>query len=71
MPRRSSRIRRRISRVRFLPQGVDPEIDRPAGRVPASYECDVSFVGSWNARYRHEILERLARMERVQFRGSA
>lgn len=30
----------------FLPQGVDPLMDRPARWAPPGYRCDASFVGS-------------------------
>ncbi|HET9293056.1 MAG TPA: glycosyltransferase [Gemmatimonadales bacterium] len=59
-----------IRRVRFLPQGVDPDLDRPADRFPEAYRCDVSFVGNASITFRHELFRRLAKLERVQFRGS-
>jgi spore maturation protein CgeB len=58
-----------IPTVRFLPQAADPAIDCPARRVPRSYRCDVSFVGSGQHSYRHELLERLARACNLQVRG--
>lgn len=58
-----------IPAVRFLPQAADPAIDRPARRVPPAYRCDVSFVGSGQYSYRHELLERLARACDLQVRG--
>src|SRR5262245_3924719 len=53
----------------FLPQGVDPETDRPAGHSPESYRCDVSFVGSGPYPRRHQILRAIASVCRLQVRG--
>jgi len=54
--------------VRFLPQGVDPDRDRPApGR--AEFACDVSFVGSGPYPHRWEILRTIAKMSQLQIRG--
>jgi len=58
-----------IPTVHFLPQAADPAIDRPARRVPPSYRCDVSFVGSGQYSYRHDLLERLGRTCDLQVRG--
>jgi hypothetical protein len=54
--------------VRFLPQGMDPDRDRPAP-PRADFACDVSFVGSGPYPYRWEILRAIARVARLQIRG--
>jgi hypothetical protein len=53
----------------FLPQGADPEIDRPADRVPSRYQCDVAFIGSGQYPMRYEPLRLVARAARLQIRG--
>jgi Glycosyl transferases group 1 len=58
-----------IADVRFLPQGMDPELDRPASRIPAEYRCDVSFIGSAGGADRHAILRSIAEVADVQIRG--
>jgi hypothetical protein len=58
-----------IGRVEFLPQGLDPVADQPAATSPASYRCDVSFVGSGQYPYRHELLRTVAAACRLQIRG--
>ncbi len=55
--------------VHFLPQGFDPAIDQPQERFPAKYLCDVSFVGSGQYPRRHELLQAIAGMCRLQIRG--
>ena len=55
--------------VRFLPQALDPEEDRPASTVPARYRCDVSFVGSGQYRDRHALLGAVADVADLQIRG--
>lgn len=55
--------------MRFLPQGVDPALDRPARRAPASFRCDLSFVGSGQYPRRHALLHSLAAAFRLQIRG--
>lgn len=55
--------------VHFLPQGLDPELDRPAPDAPANYHCDLSFVGSGQFPRRHGILGALAAKCRLQIRG--
>jgi glycosyl transferase family 1/uncharacterized protein DUF3880 len=59
-----------IPTVRYLPQGADPAIDRPAVRVPRPFHCDASFVGSGDSPYRRELLGRLGRICDLQVRGS-
>ena len=55
--------------AQFLPQGMDPEIDRPVARAPARYHCDVAFVGSGQYPRRYEVLHTLGRAFRLQIRG--
>jgi spore maturation protein CgeB len=54
--------------VRFLPQGVDPDRDRPAP-PRAGFACDVSFVGSGPYPHRWEILRAVAKVATLQIRG--
>lgn len=58
-----------VPAVRFLPQGVDPERDRPASRIREEDRCEVSFIGSGQYPYRWPILERIAGMSRLHVRG--
>jgi spore maturation protein CgeB len=58
-----------IPEVHFLPQAVDPMYDSPATRVPSRYRCDLSFVGSGEYPYRHELLRRLSTVGNLQVRG--
>jgi spore maturation protein CgeB len=58
-----------IAEVRFLPQGVDPERDRPAASAPAELQCDASFVGSGQYPHRYPVLRALAAACRLQLRG--
>jgi spore maturation protein CgeB len=53
----------------FLPQAADPFLDRPAQRVPASYRCEVSFIGSGQYPERHPTLLAAAAAARLQIRG--
>jgi len=55
--------------VRYLPQGMDPVVDRPAARAPADYRCDLSFVGSGQYSRRHALLRTLAGSFGLQIRG--
>jgi hypothetical protein len=55
--------------ARFLPQGVDPEIDRPATEVRAAFRCDVVFIGSGQYPSREPILRAVAGAARLQIRG--
>jgi len=57
-----------IEVVRFLPQGVDPDRDRPAPPRD-EFRCDVSFVGSGPYPHRWEILRRVAEVAKLQIRG--
>lgn len=58
-----------IERVEFMPQGLDPVVDRPAASAPSAYGCDVSFVGSGQYPHRHELLRAVAGVCRLQIRG--
>jgi len=53
----------------FLPQGVDPDLDQPAGWAPRSLHCDAAFVGSGGYPRRYPVLAALARACRLQIRG--
>ncbi|HEX7088813.1 MAG TPA: glycosyltransferase [Longimicrobiales bacterium] len=55
-------------RALFLPDGVDPEVDRPVPPVP-EYECDVAFIGSAGDEHRLAFLARIARRFRVRTWG--
>lgn len=58
-----------LSNVRFMPQGVDPDVDRP-GTPREAYRCDVSFVGSGQFPFRWPLLQRIATVTpRFQIRG--
>lgn len=58
-----------IPSVKFLPQGCDPTFDAPARYVPPRYRCDVSFIGSGQYQYRHELLRAVAESCNLQIRG--
>ena len=58
-----------IDRVQFLPQGMDPERDRPATSAPDGYRCDASFVGSGQYAHRYAVLRAVAAVCRLQLRG--
>jgi len=53
----------------FLPQGTDPDTDRPATRIAKQYRCDLSFIGSGQFVRRHGILQAFAAAGRLQVRG--
>lgn len=54
--------------VRFLPPGMDPDLDRP-GTPRDEYRCDISFIGSGPYPYRWTILRALAGVAKLQIRG--
>lgn len=54
--------------VHFLPQGVDPDVDRPGIDRP-EFRCDVSFVGSGQYPFRWPLLQRIAAHHDLQVRG--
>jgi hypothetical protein len=55
--------------VGFLPQAVDPKVDRPARWTRRRYRCEVSFVGSGHYPYRHQLLRDVAGNFKLQIRG--
>ncbi|MGH7584808.1 MAG: CgeB family protein [Gemmatimonadales bacterium] len=60
---------RGVPAVKFLPQALDPDEDRPAARISARYRCDASFVGSGPYPHRWPLLRAIAGMCRLQIRG--
>ncbi|HEU5041969.1 MAG TPA: glycosyltransferase [Gemmatimonadales bacterium] len=58
-----------VARVLYLPQGMDPEVDRPATRVAERYRCDVAFIGNGHHRHRVAVLRAVAAASRLQIRG--
>ena len=58
-----------IDEAYWLPQGMDPLIDRPAMDYPPQYMCDVSFIGSGQFPHRWPILQAVARACDLQVRG--
>jgi glycosyl transferase family 1/uncharacterized protein DUF3880 len=57
------------ARVYYLPQGMDPDVDRPAERVRDRYRCDVAFIGNGHHRQRAAVLRAIADVCRLQIRG--
>ena len=57
-----------ISNVMHLPQGMDPELDRPATSVPRRYRCEVAFIGG-NSPHRDAVLRAVASTYDLQIRG--
>jgi spore maturation protein CgeB len=55
--------------MRFLPQGVDPLLDRPPSRVPSRFKCEVSFIGSGQYPLRHDALRQVGGVAALQIRG--
>ena len=59
-----------IERVLHLPQGMDPELDRPAtGPIPASFQCDIVFVGSGKFANRFAVLRAVSRVAQLPRRS--
>ncbi|MFL5401552.1 MAG: glycosyltransferase [Gemmatimonadales bacterium] len=58
-----------IANVMHLPQGMDPDFDRPAKRIPRRYRCDVAFIGTGTSVARHTILRAMAQCYDLQIRG--
>jgi hypothetical protein len=58
-----------VPEVLYLPQGLDPSVDKPAMSAPARFHCDFSFVGSGQYPDRYELLRRMAEIGRLQVRG--
>lgn len=59
-----------IPNVMYLPQGADPELDRPARLIPRRYRCDVGFVGTGDSAHRHAVLRAIAEAAHLQIRGT-
>lgn len=55
--------------VHYLPQALDPTIDRPAPTAPERFRCDLSFVGSGQYADRYDFLRRMAQVGSLQVRG--
>lgn len=58
-----------VPQVLYLPQGLDPSVDRPGTLAPERFHCDLSFVGSGQYPDRYELLRRMAQVGRLQVRG--
>ena len=58
-----------VPNVMHLPQGMDPELDRPANWIPRRYRCEVAFIGNGNSEYRQTMLRPIARKYELQIRG--
>jgi hypothetical protein len=58
-----------VEQVGYLPQGVDPALDRPARWSRRRYRCEVSFVGSGQYPFRHQLLRAVAAKFKLQIRG--
>lgn len=55
--------------VKFLPQALDRDLERPATRVLPEDRCDVSFVGSGQYPHRWPLLQQVADRFELQIRG--
>jgi hypothetical protein len=55
--------------VGYMPQAVDPALDRPARWGRRRYRCEVSFVGSGQYAFRHQLLRAVAAKHKLQIRG--
>jgi hypothetical protein len=58
-----------VSNVMYLPQGMDPTLDRPAKWIPGRYRCEVAFIGNGNSEHRQSVLRAMAREFDLQIRG--
>jgi hypothetical protein len=58
-----------VGRVWYLPQGMDPEVDRPAPDVPERYRCEVAFIGNGRHPHRLPVLRAVAAAARLRVRG--
>jgi spore maturation protein CgeB len=60
-----------IERVLHLPQGMDPELDRPAtGAIPERFRCDAAFVGSGKFENRFAVLRAVSQVAALHIRGT-
>lgn len=69
MPMVAERLAADGARARWLPQGMDPWLDRPAAWTWPWLRCDVSFVGSGPYPHRYPTLAAVAAAARLQVRG--
>lgn len=60
---------RGIPVVRFLPQGLDPDVERPATKLRPIDVCEASFVGSGPWPHRWPLLAAVAAVCDLQIRG--
>lgn len=51
---------RGVPEVRFLPQAIDPDIEKPASTLLAEDACDASFIGSGQYPHRWPLLAAVA-----------
>lgn len=58
-----------IEEAHWLPQGMDPAIDRPVSAIVPDYRCDASFIGSGPYPHRWPILRAVAGACDLQVRG--
>jgi len=58
-----------VTAVRFLPQGLDPDRDRPATRVRPADACEVSFIGSGQYPHRWPLLQAVGRAAELRIWG--
>jgi hypothetical protein len=58
-----------LDAVHFLPLAADPALDRPARWSSRGYRCEVSFVGSGEYSYRHQLLRAVGARFTLQIRG--
>jgi spore maturation protein CgeB len=61
--------RRGAAEAHFLPQGVDPEVDRPANPPGGDAGPEVLFIGSGQYPYRVDLLREIAENARLAIRG--
>lgn len=62
-------LARGVKAVRFLPQALDADLEKPATTLHDADRCDVSFVGSGQYPYRWPLLARVAERYDLQIRG--
>lgn len=55
--------------VHYLPQGMDPWLDRPAHCIRARFRCDVAFIGSGQYPARLEVLRSVAAVSDLHIHG--
>ena len=55
--------------VRFLPQGIDPDLDRPAATIRPEDRCEVSFIGSGPYPHRWPLLQAVAAVAELRIWG--